>query len=159
MAQKLQSEFIVRQYYTVHIDEDQIDTHRHEYSPDSKGGTEWIEEEFTRLHRMFKAILADEEALYAVLEYQVICEHDCNSDGSGGYIEEHYGKLERYFNFPVLLMSVAHCFAQEDRAYLQELVARNAASHQEGRDGYSLDNLSDCFKVEASGWNVEPHTH
>jgi len=56
-------------------------------------------------------------------------------------------------------MRIANCFTQEDREWLANLVKSNEKAHEEGYDGYDLEDIAECFKVEASGWNVGPHTH
>ncbi len=152
MAQ-FETEFIVQQYYKVAADEAAIDEQKVRWAAEP----EWLEEHLARLHRMFWAILADKRALYTVLEYQVLREHDANGGGVGNYLEEHYGKE---LSLPEVLIRVADCFHEEDRAWLQNLAEKNAKPYEEGDgDNYELDELAECFKVEASGWNVGEHTH
>ena len=151
---KANIEFAVQQYYKVQIDEAAIDTHRHEHQPDSKDGTKWIEAHFARLHRLFQAIMADQKALYAVVEYQVLREHDYKSDGCGKFIKSNYDGEE--LSLPEVLAREPSCFTQNDRAWLQAL-----AKEHEHRGDYegepdSLEELADCFKVEASGWSIQP---
>jgi hypothetical protein len=150
---QFETEFIVQQYYKVTVDESAIDEQKAIW----KAEPEWLEEHLVRLHRMFQAILADKRALYTVLEYQVLRKNDAYGDGVWSYLEEHYGKE---LSLPEVLIRVADCFQEEDRAWLQDLAEKNAKPYEEGDgDNYELDELAECFKVEASGWNVGEHTH
>jgi hypothetical protein len=153
---RYQVEFVIRQYYMAYMDESKLDAHKQEWETRAP---ELIESHFTRLHRMFHAIMNSQEAMRKVLEYRILREHEALYDGMGEHIETRFGSD---IDFPTLLLSVADCFTPDDKAWLAQLVKDIEAAREDGPDSgepYELDDLEDCFEVEPKGWNMGPHDH
>jgi phenylalanine-4-hydroxylase len=149
-----ETEYLIHQYYKVTVDDSTIDNAYEDYS--------------ARMHRMFDAIVANKETLQAVLEYRVIAEHVSNSGDDTVFFEAHYG---REVSFSDILAAMSHIFTQEDRAWWLKLFNEHKELETKRKAGADLDaigyfdlsvqveDLENCFKVEASGWNISEHTH
>lgn len=138
--------FVFHQAYKVTIDESEID------DPMNYHG-EIPEEMRTRFHRMFQAIIANEEALRAIFEFEAISEHIFNADEiAKGLMEERYSK--EGYDFPDLLITFIHIFAQEDREWLLGLIEEyetpeaKEAGASVGQETWPLDR---CFKATVAG--------
>jgi len=155
---KYTTEFVISQYYQVSIDESRIDAHKKEWRADP----EFVEKHFMWLHHLFQFIMADERLVRAVLEYQLLCHHDAER-GDAGYVREHYtlsDEESRHFGFLDALIRVADCFQEDDKAKIEEFAAAAKRANKEGHDGYTLDEIEDCFYIEPSGFTIDPvHTH
>jgi len=89
--------------------------------------------------------------LRKALEYQVTAEH---SEDGYEFMEDKYG---RDYSFADLLISFAHIFTQEDKAWLLEVIEHCKASRGTEHSVSTFEiigTLEECFKVEASGWDI-----
>lgn len=143
--------FTLAQEYTITCDESAIDDASHMVTVQGRDGK--VDEEATvrynverkaRSHRMYTAIMGNKEALHAVLEYQVLT----GADDDDLYCTENYGKTTDFYD---ILVSIAHCFTDEDRQWLEGMPDEGATRW------IDTDDLRECFKVTPSGWCL--HTH
>lgn len=130
-----------------------------------------------RFHRMYEAIINNSKALYRVLLYRAISEHDLMVEGGEYGLGESYAKSTFHTEtFAGLLLQITGCFSPEDREWLQELTQgykEAQAQYQRMREGDEectdeekeavhkridhvdtmLSALERCFNVEYDGWN------
>jgi hypothetical protein len=160
-----ETEFFLQECYKVTIDPSAIDQYMNKIKgidPDAR------ERERAKFHRMFQALVANEEALQAAIEYKVLADNAADSGSGYGYLKGNYGDVD--WGFHIILTRFAHIFSQEDKEWWLGLVKEleefmtvhgKEENHWNHEDYFELDAqvdpLSECFQVEFSSWNAYEH--
>lgn len=160
-----ETEFFLQECYKVTIDDSAID----QYMDKVKGFTpDEIARERAKFHRMFQAIVANEEALQAAIEYEVLAQHAAESGTGYGHLKGNYGDAD--YGFHMIVTKFAHIFSKEDKEWWLGLVKAHEdfmsahgkeEEYYEHKDYFELDYqvhaLDSCFHVEYSSWDTYEH--
>ncbi len=141
--------YILVQWFTVKASEQQIEKWLAHFSEESREG---LQDEVSRIRRMFRALVANERALDLVCRYLVLAEQDAMGDHT--YVIEHYEGEKLFIE---VLGDVADCFAPEDKEWLLSLLKQ-----EDRRSELDLvivvDGLREAFKLTPSGFHAQEDT-